>query len=66
MWVGWVRNVSDGRVEATFEGKRENIEQMIEFCRIGPPDAQVTRTDVQWGKHTGAFNDFKILKNIIP
>ena len=62
---GWVRNVSDGRVEAVFEGKRENVEQMIEFCRIGPRAAHVSRTDVRWAKYSGEFSDFKIKKDHI-
>ena len=27
---GWVRNTSDGKVEAVFEGERENVEKMVE------------------------------------
>ena len=62
--VGWVRNVSDGRVEAIFEGKREDVEQMIDFCRIGPREAHVSRTDVRWGQYSGEFTDFKIKKDL--
>ncbi len=32
---GWVRNLSDGRVEAVFEGNINDIEQMIGWCRQG-------------------------------
>jgi len=63
--VGWVRNVSDGRVEAVFEGKRENVKQMIDFCRVGPRAAHVSRTDVRWEKYLGEFTDFKIKKDIL-
>jgi acylphosphatase len=62
---GWVRNVSDGRVEAIFEGKRENVEQMIEFCRVGPRAADVSRTDVRWGKFIGEFTDFAVKEDLI-
>lgn len=32
---GWVKNLSDGRVEAIFEGNINCIEQMISWCRQG-------------------------------
>ena len=33
---GWVKNLPDGRVEAVFEGDRQNLEKMVEKCRKGP------------------------------
>lgn len=57
---GWVRNTSDGRVEAIFEGEKEDVEQIIDFCRRGPPGARVTKVDFQWEEYTGEFKDFKI------
>ncbi len=39
--AGWVQNRSDGSVEAAFEGPREAVDQMIAWCRVGPPQAQV-------------------------
>jgi len=57
---GWVRNLSDGRVEAVFEGDREKIEEMLEFCKRGPPGAQVTNLTVKWEEPTGEFSDFEI------
>jgi acylphosphatase len=43
---GWVRNRDDGKVEAVFEGEREGVEALVEFCRRGPRGAQVDRIDV--------------------
>lgn len=45
---GWVRNLIDGRVEAIFEGEKENVEKMIEFCKVGPPNAFVSDVKVMW------------------
>ena len=45
---GWVRNLPDERVEAVFEGEKEDVYRLIEFCRRGPPGARVSRVDVQW------------------
>lgn len=55
---GWVRNLYDGRVEAVFEGEKENVERMIEFCKRGPPGAEVTSVQVDYGKWTGEFQEF--------
>jgi acylphosphatase len=63
--TGWVRNTSDSRVEAIFEGKREDVEKMIEFCKSGPPAARVIKTDVQWEKYTGEFKTFKMRRTAI-
>ncbi|MHC1586031.1 MAG: acylphosphatase [Candidatus Hecatellaceae archaeon] len=57
---GWVRNLPDGRVEAVFEGEKEAVEKMIEFCKRGPPAAKVENVEVHWETPTGEFQDFKI------
>ncbi|MCD6461772.1 MAG: acylphosphatase [Thermoplasmata archaeon] len=38
---GWVRNLPDGRVEAVFEGPRDLVEEVLEYCRSGQPYARV-------------------------
>lgn len=43
---GWVRNRPDGTVEAQFEGPDSAVEQMLAWCRTGPPRAAVTRVEV--------------------
>lgn len=58
--AGWVRNTSDRRVEAVFEGEREDVEKLIDFCRKGPSSARVTTVDIQWEGYTGEFKDFEI------
>lgn len=45
---GWVRNLPDDRVEAVLEGDRSAVEQMVEWCRQGPPSAQVEGVQVTW------------------
>jgi acylphosphatase len=58
--TGWVRNLRDGRVEAVFEGEKENVERLVEFCRHGPPGAKVTRVDASHEDYTGEFRDFQV------
>jgi len=42
---GWVRNRSDGAVEALFAGPAEDVAAMLEACRQGPPGARVESID---------------------
>ena len=42
---GWVRNCSDGAVEALFAGGSAAVEAMIEACGSGPMFARVTRIE---------------------
>ncbi len=50
---GWVRNVPDGRVEAVFEGEKEKIDMVLEFCRSGPAGAVVKDMEVEWEEPKG-------------
>ena len=43
---GWVRNRLDGTVEAEFEGDQDRVDQMIEACEVGPPNAYVQAVDL--------------------
>ena len=45
--TGWVRNRSDGAVEALIVCEEEAVGQMIEACRRGPPMARVDEIDVE-------------------
>jgi acylphosphatase len=40
---GSVRNLSDGRVEAVFEGPPETVDALVAWCEHGPSYAQVRR-----------------------
>ena len=42
---GWVRNRSNGKVEAVFSGPLDRVQAMIEACRVGPPVARVSRIE---------------------
>jgi acylphosphatase len=39
---GSVRNRRDGSVEAVFSGPTPKVDEMLERCRQGPPDAEVS------------------------
>ena len=42
---GWVRNRSDGSVEALFSGEASVVRAMVASCRVGPPNARVERIE---------------------
>jgi acylphosphatase len=44
--AGWARNRSDGTVEAVFEGPAEAVEALVELCRSGPGNADVSELEV--------------------
>lgn len=43
---GSVRNLWDGRVEAVFEGDPDAVNALCNWCRTGPPRAQVTGLEI--------------------
>ncbi len=42
---GWVRNRSDGSVEALVAGPHAALDALLEWARRGPPAARVLRVD---------------------
>ena len=58
--TGWVRNLSDGRVEAILEGDEPSVSKVVEWCQKGPPNAQVEKVDATLEKYTDEFSDFTI------
>jgi acylphosphatase len=45
--TGWARNLDDGRVEVVIEGDEAAVDQLVDWCRVGPPRALVTRVEMQ-------------------
>jgi acylphosphatase len=43
--AGWIANRPDGAVEAVFEGKTDDVDALVEFCRQGPRGAEVRSVD---------------------
>lgn len=44
--AGWVRNLPDGRVEASFEGEVTAVDALVDWCREGPRLAQVSDVEL--------------------
>ena len=58
--TGWVKNRSDGKVEAVFEGVPHQVHEMINWCRTGPPHAHVTDITETWEEPMGEYTSFNI------
>jgi len=43
---GWVRNCTDGSVEAHVEGEPDAVDRLIDSIRAGPPGARVDQVTV--------------------
>ena len=57
---GWVRNLQDGRVEAVVQGENSEVREMIEWCKAGPPSANVDDVDVRWEEYGEDLNSFEV------
>jgi acylphosphatase len=60
--AGEIRNLPDGRVEAVVEGPKERVEEFIEWCKRGPPSAEVEHVRVRWSAARGEFRTFMVTR----
>jgi acylphosphatase len=44
--AGWVKLLSDGRIEAVLEGERDKVYRVVGLCRAGPAGAKVSGVQV--------------------
>lgn len=58
---GWVRNLSDGTVEALFEGAPPAVDRLLRWCEKGPPAAVVQRVAITPRPCSGRCSDFQVL-----
>jgi acylphosphatase len=57
--TGWVKNLSDGRVEVWAEGPEKDVETLLAWLRRGPPSAHVASVHVDV-VHPAAHDAFKV------
>ncbi|MCE2485514.1 MAG: acylphosphatase [Desulfurellaceae bacterium] len=58
--TGWVCNCPDGSVEVLAEGRRDTLEQLLDWCWRGPSGARVTDVRATWREASGRWVDFVI------
>lgn len=57
--AGFAQNELDGSVYIEVEGEEVRVEELIAWCRRGPPAARVERVEVSDGEFA-SFTDFTI------
>lgn len=57
--TGTVENLSDGTVQIEAEGREENLQKLLDWCREGPEHAAVENITYQEGKLQN-YKDFSI------
>jgi len=60
--TGWVKNNVDGSVEALAEGPASAVEQFVEWCRRGPPAAEVGEVTTTRKVGTGEYDRFVVAR----
>lgn len=51
---GYAKNLADGDVEILVSGEEENVERMLEWLKVGPPEAEIEhieQTQIPWQQH---------------
>lgn len=56
---GWVRNRSDGSVEAAVHGEATAVDALVSWARHGPELARVQRVDIE--ADDGSYSSFEII-----
>jgi acylphosphatase len=58
--TGWVRNLDSGAVEAVFEGRPADVEDMLRWCSDGPPGAYVRDVRISRDEPLEHFARFEV------
>ncbi len=57
---GWVRNLSDGRVEVLAEGVKRDLETLLDYLHKGPSYSLVQDVDADWKDPGGLSGGFDV------
>ena len=57
--TGWVRNLSDNRVEVLAQGQENSLKKLISICEKGPFLADVKNIAIEWQKPQQVFDSFE-------
>lgn len=59
--TGHVRNCPDGSVEIIVSGTKEQLDELLKWCRQGPPRARVSHVEAT-EISAGLFDGFSIIR----
>lgn len=57
--TGWVRNLSDNRVEVVAQGPEQTHKNFIRICEKGPFLADVKNIAIEWQEPDEIFTEFE-------
>jgi acylphosphatase len=57
---GWVRNVSNGSVEACLEGEEQAVDAVVAWCAFGPRRGRVDEVRIKSSGSGYGYPDFSI------
>jgi len=60
---GWVRNISNGSVEACLEGDERAVDAVIAWCAFGPKKGKVDEVQILNTAYGDKYSDFCIWKD---
>ena len=58
--TGWVKNLTDGRVELVCEGPKEKIEALFSEIQASSLGRHIKAVDCRWEEPTNKFKDFRV------
>ena len=58
---GWVRNLTDKRVEAILEGDNKSVNLVVEWAKIGPANSHVDNIEINNEEFKNEFSAFEVL-----
>jgi acylphosphatase len=58
--VGWVRNLPDGQVEALLSGNKIDVNNVVQWSKIGPENSRVDGVKIEYGEQGEEYSDFVI------
>lgn len=61
--TGWIKNKSDGSVEAVIQGTPEELKNCIEVLNQGSLLARVESLSVDWRTPERQYDEFKVLSS---
>ncbi len=56
--VGFVRNLSDGRIEIEVQGDKPNVEQLLDWCQEEPHSSQIKSILYRYDEPNKGYTDF--------
>lgn len=57
---GFARNEPDGSVYLEAEGEEKDLKEFLEWCRKGPPSAQIQKVESEFSRELKNFTQFEV------